>query len=556
MKNKKILLLSLTSLLGSSALMAQIGQWKLTGNNLNGTQKLGSTNNFSLDFITNNVKRMSLTSAGNAGIGTTAPLSKLHVKTGTSGIAPFFQSVITAESSSSAYINVLAPSANETGILFGNSLSNVSGGIIYNSAFQGSAPNALQFRTNSNLPRMVLTAGGNLGIGTTTPKASLHVFRGSAGGAAPNIESPIVAEANGNAFINLLTPLTKVSGILFGNNANVADGGIVYSGGQARMEFRSDNNTTRLVLQKDLFGSNTGLLGINTTPDVDLHLVHPAIASFDPHGLRIHHISQFGNTSWLLYTESNGNLELYRDNNISSAIGRFDGVSGAYTPLSDARMKKDIEKAPYVLEKVLQLNIKKYHFLKNKTEDKKYYGMIAQEVEKIFPEIVYHNKIDGGVGEYYTMDYSAFGVIAIKAIQELVKIDQEKDEKVNKLEDQVAKQQKQIDELQAIVFKGIQSSGSSQALFNNSLTDAALEQNTPNPFANATIIHYILPQKFTRAQIIITDKTGKTLKQINVSGAGKGVVNVDASSLSSGTYNYSLIVDGKLIETRQMEHLK
>ena len=78
MKNKKNLLLSLTSLLGSSILMAQTGQWKLAGNNLNGTQKLGSTNNFSLDFITNNVKRMSLTNAGNVGIGTTAPLSRLH----------------------------------------------------------------------------------------------------------------------------------------------------------------------------------------------------------------------------------------------------------------------------------------------------------------------------------------------------------------------------------------------------------------------------------------------------------------------------------------------
>src|SRR6476661_7147135 len=65
MKNKKILLFSFTALLGTSALMAQTGQWKLTGNNLNGTQKLGSTNNFSLDFITNNAKRMSLTNTGN-----------------------------------------------------------------------------------------------------------------------------------------------------------------------------------------------------------------------------------------------------------------------------------------------------------------------------------------------------------------------------------------------------------------------------------------------------------------------------------------------------------
>src|SRR6476619_1416515 len=65
MNKKKILFFSFAAFLSGNTLMAQTGQWKLTGNNLNGTQKLGSTNNFSLDFITNNAKRMSLTNTGN-----------------------------------------------------------------------------------------------------------------------------------------------------------------------------------------------------------------------------------------------------------------------------------------------------------------------------------------------------------------------------------------------------------------------------------------------------------------------------------------------------------
>jgi hypothetical protein len=44
----------------------------------------------------------------------------------------------------------------------------------------------------------------------------------------------------------------------------------------------------------------------------------------------------------------------------------------------------------------------------------------------------------------------------------------------------------------------------------------------PNPFAHTTTIGYSLPQKFINAQIVITDKSGKTLKQINISGNGKG----------------------------------
>jgi len=48
------------------------------------------------------------------------------------------------------------------------------------------------------------------------------------------------------------------------------------------------------------------------------------------------------------------------------------------------------------------------------------------------------------------------------------------------------------------------------------------------------------------------DKTGKVLKEINVSGSGKGVLSIDASTLSSGAYQYSLYVDGRLIGTKQM----
>jgi hypothetical protein len=34
--------------------------------------------------------------------------------------------------------------------------------------------------------------------------------------------------------------------------------------------------------------------------------------------------------------------------------------------------------------------------------------------------------------------------------------------------------------------------------------------------------------------------------------AGKGILNIDAATLSSGTYNYSLIVDGKVTDTKKM----
>lgn len=79
-----------------------------------------------------------------------------------------------------------------------------------------------------------------------------------------------------------------------------------------------------------------------------------------------------------------------------------------------------------------------------------------------------------------------------------------------------------------------------------------LEQNTPNPFNKATNIQYNLPSKFVKAQVIITDKYGQTLKQMNISGSGKGSINIDASTFAAGVYNYALVVDGIVTSSRQM----
>jgi hypothetical protein len=78
-----------------------------------------------------------------------------------------------------------------------------------------------------------------------------------------------------------------------------------------------------------------------------------------------------------------------------------------------------------------------------------------------------------------------------------------------------------------------------------------LSQNLPNPFASTTTINYFLAKQFSSAKIIITGKNGSTLKQINVA-SNKGNIMVDASTLASGAYQYSLYVDGRLIDTKQM----
>jgi hypothetical protein len=109
---------------------------------------------------------------GNVGIGTNNPAAKLHVTSGTSGVPPYPGAQSILESNGHTYLNILSPSLNESGILFGKGTDGFNGGIIYNSI---TSPSGFQFRTNGNQTRMVMDAFGRVGIGTTSPISTLDI---------------------------------------------------------------------------------------------------------------------------------------------------------------------------------------------------------------------------------------------------------------------------------------------------------------------------------------------------------------------------------------------
>jgi len=83
------------------------------------------------------------------------------------------------------------------------------------------------------------------------------------------------------------------------------------------------------------------------------------------------------------------------------------------------------------------------------------------------------------------------------------------------------------------------------------LDEATLGDAQPNPNNGSTQIPYFLPDNIIDAQIIFTDMLGKLLQKESLQ-SGYGLLNIDTQDLPSGIYSYSLIVGGKVIDSKKM----
>ena len=172
---------------------------------------------------------------------------------------------------------------------------------------------------------------------------------------------------------------------------------------------------------------------------------------------------------------------------------------------------------------------------KSQVFEKKHYGLIAQELQKLYPDLVYEDE-DG----YLAVNYVGIIPMLIQSIQAL-------NDKIEVLEKAESALQSRAAEAEFM---------SENEKINNAIDEtvnnAALYQNTPNPFNQSTEIGYYIPKTVHSANIYIYDISGVQQRNISISEREKGTVVLQASALRAGIYFYTLICDGKPIDSKQM----
>lgn len=146
--------------------------WDIIGNSgtISNTNFIGTIDNRSLSFRTNNTPRMRLDSLGRLGINTLTPLHKLHIiNDSPSGGTTNPIATLAMDDFEDSYIHMLNGTGFESGIQFGHPNTSIDGSLTYDEN-QG-----MQLSTGGDVPRIAITPAGSVGINTTAPQSKLDV---------------------------------------------------------------------------------------------------------------------------------------------------------------------------------------------------------------------------------------------------------------------------------------------------------------------------------------------------------------------------------------------
>ncbi|MGI8952210.1 MAG: tail fiber domain-containing protein [Chitinophagaceae bacterium] len=429
--------------------------------------------------------------------------------------------------------------------------------------FLGTTNNfGLAFRTH-NIERMRISAAGNVGIGIVTSPSKLSVDAGD----YVSLSSPgyqiignvksynigmdvdvIQARYNGSAanlFLNYYGGTTYI-----GNSSSSTYG--VFARGSSYAVYGTTSSGTALYGTSSsgdgVYGTSSSLFGVEG---------HSASASA-VYGHSDNYIGVYGTTG-----------------NSSSWAGYFNGTVFATTyQTSDQKLKQNIQDVSSALDIINQLHPKKYEYRQDgnyklmNLPQGQHYGLIAQDVEKVLPNLVKDSKFETKMAQppsqaqaavadprnpdaqsvaasvsskpNETIDFKALNYTELIPI--LIKAVQEQQQQINDLKQQV----------QNLTNAKAVSSSSSVKTITPDMSGASLQQNAPNPFNANTVIRCNVPASAQQAQLSVYSLDGKPLKTFTLNNKGMNEVTINAGALPSGQYIYSLLVDGKKVDSKNM----
>ena len=326
-----------------------------------------------------------------------------------------------------------------------NTAAGVSYGVYVNS-----------YGTGTNTYGLFLTGetenyiSGNMGIGTTSPSSKLELHSPTSYGAT-----------NATTLLYGNTNFQNNAVIIEGNNTGNDAPANVYSWSRIAGYGPNPFGTTNYGIWAHQPGSGVGGYSVVATygPDELNPTTYAAIGGSNYAGVFMggrvgigtqtpisdFHINQSGGSGsaqgtggidlengvyrWRMYNSINFIRFNYSDNSGAtySAKSYITPTDGSYNIVSDASMKKQVSPMPTVLDKVMDVEILRYKYMDNDEGDPFTYGAMAQDLLPIFPEMVSKEE----TGTIYGVDYTKFGIISIKAIQEL-------NETIERLEERVA----------------------------------------------------------------------------------------------------------------------
>ncbi len=583
--------------------------WKVTGNNiLNNNNIFGTLTNHDVKVYTNNLYRGIFDKNGHFGFGTLAghlpdAMTQIHRTdkgdkhldiTGEAPSIKFYAS----QTLPSTWPNTGPKIGLATGANNFTDFSSAGDFVIENTG-----RSSIIFGTNwtgsNSLERMKINLDGKVGINTVNsvpkdPTALLHVnCAGSNTGAGlsdvrfENLEAGqgkvLVINSNGyvtNSGVTLPTTFGNVNSTctnanfitkvlangspdltcsqVFDNGSNVGIGTTFPS---AKLTVRNGTSSIANRNMHVLATSGFGIASHNTTNNNNISIGTTGMASGASSTTSKIGVWGVANAN----SCTGNNVGVYGRVNSSVGFcgshfaGYFAGqtlTGGPALVISDEKLKTNIKSLDNAMEIINQLQPRTYDFNPDVNSGfaltpNHQYGFISQEVETVLPDVV--QEIDGPASidddgrviesdqKYKAMNYDALIAVLVKAVQE---------------------QNNRINDLETLISNCCTANSSSNTNTRKSMNvldikisdknAIVLNQNVPNPFAESTAITYYIPETSIKAQIIFTNMSGQLIKVIDIKQMGKGQLNVFADDLTSGQYSYSLVVDGKTIETKMM----